>query len=114
MSHLALRGNCAVALIEKGELVEGDPEITAEHMGYTYAFPNEEALELFEGDPEKYAISYRGYCPVAAVDGSQLALGDEGIFSLYEPKSMIVLFGAESAKQAFDADPERYTQQPSP
>lgn len=114
MSVPALRGHCAVALIEKGELVEGDPGITADHMGYSYAFPSEEAREMFEADPEKYAISYRGYCPVAAVDGSRLALGDEAIFSLFEPRSMIVLFGAEEAKLTFDADPERYTREPSP
>lgn len=112
MASLALRGNCAVALIEKGELVAGDPEITAEHMGFTYAFPSADAREMFLGDPGKYAISYRGYCPVAAVDANTLALGDESVFSLYEPESMIVLFGAESAKRTFDADPGRYTQHP--
>lgn len=113
MSDLALNGNCAVALIETGELVSGDPEITTKYMGYTYAFPEQEALEMFEADPGKYAISYRGYCPVAAVDASTLALGDKDIFSLHRSKSLIVLFGADSAKQVFDADPERYTQHPA-
>lgn len=57
MANLAIDGNCAVALIEKGELVPGDPEIATEHKGHTYAFPAEEAREMFLAEPEKYAIA---------------------------------------------------------
>lgn len=58
----ALGGYCPVCYIAAGKAVKGSSEFTAEHEGKTYWFVNQEAVETFKGDPEKYLPQYDGYC----------------------------------------------------
>ena len=62
VSGIALDGYDPVAFFSVKKPVHGDPGITATHEGATYLFSSEENRDLFQGDPEKYAPQFGGYC----------------------------------------------------
>lgn len=43
----------------------GDPAISLDYMGSHYRFVNVGAKKMFEADPAKYTIAYKGYCAMA-------------------------------------------------
>ena len=58
---VAVKGYDVVAYFTAGEPVEGSSEIAFEWSGATWWFSSRKHLELFQGDPEKYAPRYGGY-----------------------------------------------------
>ena len=61
-SGVAIRGTDTVAYFTQGKPVEGSDEFTTEWQGATWKFSSQEHLDLFVGNPEKYAPQYGGYC----------------------------------------------------
>lgn len=57
-----LGGYCPVCYISAGKAVEGKAEFAVEHEGKAYLFVNEDAVEAFKKDPEKYLPAYDGWC----------------------------------------------------
>ncbi|MCA9136987.1 MAG: DUF255 domain-containing protein [Planctomycetales bacterium] len=49
--ELAIQGYCAVAVVNKGEWIEGKPELGVIHLGKLYLFSDKASMELFLSDP---------------------------------------------------------------
>ncbi len=54
----SIDGYSPVAYFTENQAVLGDPAYAAEHEGQTYYFQNEEEVEMFNADPDKYAPRY--------------------------------------------------------
>lgn len=65
----AIRGYDPVAYFTEGEPAKGRGAHSHEWMGATWYFASAENMELFAGDPEKYAPQYGGYCAYAVSQG---------------------------------------------
>jgi YHS domain-containing protein len=58
---LAIKGYDPVAYFTLGEPVEGRKEFEYKWQDARWRFANEDHLNLFKSDPEKYAPQYGGY-----------------------------------------------------
>jgi len=58
---VAVRGYDVVAYFTVGEPVAGSSEFSFQWNGAAWWFSSREHLELFQGDPKKYAPRYGGY-----------------------------------------------------
>ena len=65
--------------------VEGSSDLTHEWQGVTWRFADETNLRLFQGDPEKFAPKYGGYCAYALARGA-LAPTDPEAWTIYHGK----------------------------
>jgi YHS domain-containing protein len=61
-SRLAIKGYDPVAYFTEAKPVQGSSQFTAEHLGATYYFSSAQHQSLFQGEPNKYAPQYGGYC----------------------------------------------------
>ena len=61
-SRLAIEGYDPVAYFTEAKPVQGSSQFTAEHLGATYYFSSAQHQSLFQGEPNKYAPQYGGYC----------------------------------------------------
>ncbi len=68
-SGIAVRGYDTVAYFTLGKPVEGSDDYTTEWSGALWKFSSREHLDLFVGDPEKYAPQYGGYCAYGVAVG---------------------------------------------
>lgn len=66
---LAIRGFDPVAYFVASAPVKGDAAHQSEWNGATWQFSSAENKALFDGDPEKYAPKYGGYCAYAVSKG---------------------------------------------
>ena len=69
-SGVAIRGYDTVAYFTLGKPAKGSESYSTEWQGATWKFANQEHLDLFKAEPEKYAPQYGGYCAygIAAQD----------------------------------------------
>ncbi len=67
---IAIRGYDTVAYFTQGKPVEGRKQYSTEWSGATWNFANQEHLDLFIAEPEKYAPQYGGYCAYGVAMGS--------------------------------------------
>ena len=70
----AIRGYDAVAYHTEGKPVAGKRAHRVEWKGATWSFASAENKALFEGDPEKYAPRYGGYCAWAVSNGGTASI----------------------------------------
>lgn len=68
-SQVAVNGYDPVAYFTAGEPVKGSEDFTATHHGAEFRFANQENLDTFLGDPDKYAPQFGGYCAWAVSQG---------------------------------------------
>lgn len=76
-SGVAIRGFDTVAYFTLGKATEGSDEFTTEWKGATWKFASQENLDLFVGDPERYAPQYGGYCAYGVAKGSLVKIEGE-------------------------------------
>ena len=70
----AIRGYDPVAYHTEGKPVAGKRAHRVEWKGATWSFASAENKTLFEGDPEKYAPRYGGYCAWAVSNGGTASI----------------------------------------
>ena len=70
----AIRGYDPVAYHTEGKPVAGKRAHRVEWKGATWSFASAENKALFEGDPEKYAPRYGGYCAWAVSNGGTASI----------------------------------------
>ncbi|MEO5683736.1 MAG: YHS domain-containing (seleno)protein [Chitinophagaceae bacterium] len=58
----AIRGYDAVAYFKDSKAVKGDSLLSFSWNGVDWHFANQENLDAFKSDPEKFAPQYGGYC----------------------------------------------------
>ena len=101
-----LDGLDPVALVD-GKKAEGNPQWSAIHDDYRYFFSSQENLERFNESPGDFVVQDHGNCPVAKVMMNKEVKGKPEIYSVHEGK--VYLFSRQDAKQAFDANPAKFT-----
>jgi YHS domain-containing protein len=81
----AINGYDSVAYFTQNAPVKGLDIHTFEYKGAKWKFSNAANLELFKGNPEKYAPQYGGYCAFAVAKNS-LAKIDPNQFTILDGK----------------------------
>ena len=66
---IAINGIDPVAYFTQEKPVEGGTSEAITFMGATFLFASAENREMFEGNPDKYAPQYGGYCAYAVSKG---------------------------------------------
>ena len=105
---LGLEGYCPVTLIDRGQWTEGRPQWGARHRGRTYLFAGVEQQQAFLASPDRYAPTLSGDDPVVAFDTGKQTPGLRRYGVTYQQR--IYLFSTPETRNAFAANPQRYTE----
>jgi len=105
---LGLEGYCPVTLIDRGQWTEGRPQWGARHRGRTYLFAGVEQQQAFLASPDRYAPTLSGDDPVVAFDTGKQTPGLRRYGVTYQQR--IYLFSSPETRNAFAANPQRYTE----
>ena len=101
----AINGYDTVAYFTVGKPVKGRDDLVAEWKGAKWKFSTPAHLELFKGDPEKYAPQYGGYCAYGVAQG-YLVKVEPDQFSVRDGK--LYLNYDASVQATWAKDPEGY------
>jgi YHS domain-containing protein len=104
---VGLEGYCPVTLAERGAWVEGRAQWGVRHRGRTYLFASAEQQQAFLADPDRYAPVLSGDDPVLALDAGKSAPGQRRYGVTYQSRTY--LFSSSETRDAFAANPQRYT-----
>ncbi len=104
---VGLEGYCPVTLAERGVWVEGRAQWGARHRGRTYLFASAEQQKAFLADPDRYAPALSGDDPVLAFDAGKSTPGQRRYGVTYQSRTY--LFSSTDTRDAFAANPQRYT-----
>ena len=85
LNGIAINGYDPVAYFTESKPVEGSGDFTSEWDGAIIQFTSAENKALFDGDPEKYAPKYGGYCAYAVSKG-YTASTDPDAWSIYNDR----------------------------
>ena len=69
---IAINGMDAVAYFKKDSAIPGSKDFSYEWENVVWYFESEEHMNLFIGDPERYAPAYGGWCALAVTSMSML------------------------------------------
>lgn len=75
--NVAVEGHDVVAYFTVGEPVKGSVEHSLQWRGAEWRFANEDHLDRFRENPEKYAPAYGGFCAYGVAQGKALASSPE-------------------------------------
>lgn len=81
----AIRGYDPVAYFTESQPVKGQKEYLYNYKGAKWLFSNQENLDAFSANPDKYTPQYGGYCAYAVSTGSTASIKPE-FFTIYEGK----------------------------
>lgn len=84
-SSVAVSGYDSVAYFTEREAVKGIDQYSTQYKGANWHFSSQANLDLFKGNPEKYAPQYGGYC-AWAVSNNYTAKGDPNQWAIHEGK----------------------------
>jgi YHS domain-containing protein len=104
---VGLEGYCPVTLTEQGAWVEGRAQWGVRHRGRTYLFAGEAQQKAFLADPDRFAPAMSGDDPVLAFDAGKCTPGQRRYGVTYQ--SRMYLFSSPQTRDAFAANPQRYT-----
>ena len=86
---VAIKGYDPVSYFEGKEPIKGKNEYTYVHQGATYQFANEENLNAFKSNPEKFEPVYGGWCSYAmGVSGEKVEVDPE-TFKIIDGKNYL-------------------------
>jgi YHS domain-containing protein len=95
--------------VESGKAGPGRAEYFSIHEDRLFLFPNTKVKRMFDDNPDRYAhvgIGLGGYCPVCLHNGKKV-MGKMEYRATYD--GITYLFPSEKARQAFVAEPGKYT-----
>jgi YHS domain-containing protein len=104
---VGLEGYCPVTLAERGVWVEGRAQWGVRHRGRTYLFATAEQQKAFLADPDRYSPALSGDDPVMAFDTGKSTPGQRRYGVTYQSRTY--LFASTETRDAFAANPQRYT-----
>ena len=104
-SSNAIRGYDTVAYFTEGAAVKGNKQFSTEYQQATWQFASQQNLDLFLGDPEKYAPQYGGYCAYAVSQNTTASIEPE-LFTIVDGK--LYLNYSEKINQQWTADKARF------
>ncbi len=100
-SGIAIRGYDTVAYWTEGAPREGTAEFATDWMGATWQFASADNMALFEGDPERYAPQYGGYCAFGVAQDALVKIEPEN-WSIVDDK--LYLNYNDSVQSQWNAD----------
>ena len=107
---LGLDGYCCVSLANLEDTgtawIKGNPRIGIKHRNRLYLFSNQQNLQLFLSNPDKFSPILSGFDPVLFTDYQRLINGQREFGVAY--KKRIYLFQNEHTLRAFWSSPDRY------
>ena len=80
------------------------------YNGRLYLFPGQKQLDMFKGNPDKYAnadLALAGYCPICLEKMNKLVPGKQDYAAIHNGRRY--LFPGEEQLRMFAADPALYT-----
>lgn len=82
----AIKGYDTVAYFTQSKAVEGSEAFTYKWRDGVWHFASQENLDLFKGDPEKYAPQYGGWCAYAMSDRGRTVRIDPEVWHIHDGK----------------------------
>ena len=107
-SGFAIEGFDPVAYFVDGRAEQGLPDFEATEAGAVWRFRNEGNRASFVAHPEVYSPQFGGYDPTDVARGVTFA-GNPRFWVISGER--LYLFGLETSRDAFAADPGRYLRQ---
>ena len=98
---LGLHGSDPVALLDRGENVEGVAAQAAVHDGVSYYFASEANRKAFEANPVRYSVQNGGFCTFGVSVGKKFD-GDPNYAAVVDDK--LYVFLNEEIYHAFQKD----------
>jgi YHS domain-containing protein len=68
-SGVAINGYDPVAYFEQGQAIKGEDQFVYNWQGADWHFSNQQNLDSFKTNPEKFAPQYGGYCAYGLYEG---------------------------------------------
>lgn len=62
VNGLAIDGYSPVSYFQRDQAEKGNPEFSVTHQGITYWLTDQEQVDLFQQNPDKYAPAHGGWC----------------------------------------------------
>lgn len=103
------KGFCPVALRDRRELIDTNPQFTATFGLQTYTFSSAEAKAAFEADPSRYAPAAGGSDVVLLVNSGEEEQGMLDYALWYRDR--LYLFRSRETMAMFNKDPQRFANQ---
>ncbi len=103
-----LNGYSPVAITQDRLWEKGNAELAVMYKGQVYHLADEEQLQHFESDPERYAPAMLGYDPVALSSNNQQVGGDIRFGAFF--RSRLYLLSSEANRRQFIENPAWYAQ----
>jgi YHS domain-containing protein len=97
-----LKGYDAVAYLNQGKAVKGNPEIESAFQGARYLFASSANKADFDKDPAKYAPQYGAFCSYGVTVGVLVDPEDPEAFAVYKGK--LYVCGNQGALKSFKSD----------
>ncbi|MDB4338918.1 thioredoxin family protein [Rubripirellula sp.] len=108
--ELALDGFCPVSVIDEDQWVEGQPEISAVHLGRLYLFASEEKMKLFLADPNPFTPVLNEIDAVVFFEERRIVPGKRE-WGMKDPiHQRMFFFSDEASMNHFYQQYERYAQ----
>jgi YHS domain-containing protein len=108
-SQPGFKGFCPVALRDRRELIDSEPEFTATFGLQTYSFHSLDAKLAFEAEPTRYAPAAGGADVVVLVNSGEEKAGslDHALWH----RDRLYLFSSRETMTQFSRDPQRFASQ---
>ena len=107
--ELAIQGYCAVSVVNRGQWVEGKPELGVIHLGRLYLFADKQAMDLFLDDPVPFTPMLNEIDVVRFFEERKIVPGKRE-WGLKDPTyNRMFFFADEAAMNHFWNEYERYT-----
>jgi YHS domain-containing protein len=103
------KGFCPVALRDRRELIDTNPQFTATFGLQNYTFSSAEAKTAFEADPSRYAPAAGGSDVVLLVNSGEEEQGMLDYALWYRDR--LYLFRSRETMAMFNKDPQRFANQ---
>ncbi len=103
----AMGGYSCVSLIQNRAWVQGSREFASMHRGIRYRFANQQQLNLFVKNPNRFVPVLQGDCLVSWVQGGVMIPGSSQFAAIY--RNQIYLFSSQDHKLMFMRSPEKFT-----
>jgi protein disulfide-isomerase len=106
--ELAIQGFCAVSVVNKGQWVEGKPELGVIHLGKLYLFADQASMQTFLSDPIPFTPMLNEIDVVRFFDDKEIVAGKREWGVIDPVHNRMFFFADEAAMLHFEESFERY------
>ncbi|PAY17139.1 protein-disulfide isomerase [Rhodopirellula sp. SM50] len=106
--ELAIQGYCAVSVVNRGEWVEGKPELGVIHLGKLYLFADKDSMELFLSDPIPFTPMLNEIDVVRFFEEKKIVPGKREWGVIDPIHNRMFFFADEAAMLHFEKSFDRY------